>query len=74
MLNRSGHVPKFAIDMDKRASFSKFYGIAIRAADLFGDRIIREAGYPEGHVVVARAHAAEFKGRRCISRTSYPLA
>lgn len=61
MLNRSGHVPKFVIDMDKRASFSKFYGIAIRAADLFGDRIIREAGYPKSHVVVAGAHAAEFK-------------
>ena len=61
MLNRSEHAPKFAIDMDKRARFSKFYGIAIRAADLFGDRIIREAGYPKGHVVDARAHAAEFK-------------
>ena len=46
MLDRSGHVPKFAIDMDKRASFSKFYGIAIRAADLFGDRIIRGPDIP----------------------------
>ena len=61
MLDRSGHVPKFAIDMDNRGSFSKFYGIAIGAADLFGDRIICEAGYPKGHVVDARAHAAEFK-------------
>ena len=61
MLNRSEHAPKFAIDMDKRARFSKFYGIAIGAADLFGDRIICEAGYPKGHVVDARAHAAEFK-------------
>jgi hypothetical protein len=45
----------------KRASFPKFYGIALRAADLLWDRIIREAGDPKGHVVAARAHAAEFK-------------
>jgi hypothetical protein len=47
--------------MDKCAGLPKLYGIAIRATDLFRDRIIREAGDPKGHVVVARAHAAEFK-------------
>jgi hypothetical protein len=61
MLDRSGHVPEFAIDMDTCAGLPKLYCIAIRAADLFRDRIIREAGDPKGHVVVARAHAAKFK-------------